>query len=86
MRRLVIAVCLTAACAVGCFYPASRGKALEDRAAQQEQELKDLQAKLAATLPRIDEKIAEVTKALDSLDRVARRSDADLGVRLQKNV
>lgn len=86
MNRRVIAVCLAAACAPACFYPASRGKALEDKAAQQEQELKDLQQKLAATLPRIDEKIAEVTKALESLDRVARRSDADIGVRLQKNV
>ncbi len=86
MKRLTLAVCLAAVFAPACFYPASRGKALEDKAALQEQELKDLQQKLAATLPKIDEKIAEVTKALESLDRVARRSDADIGVRLQKNV
>ncbi len=86
MKRLTIAVCLAAVFASACFYPASRGKALEDKAALQEQELKDLQQKLAATLPKIDEKIAEVTKALESLDRVSRRSDADIGVRLQKNV
>ncbi len=83
---MAIAVCLAVACAPACFYPASRGKALEDKAAAQEEELKDLQQKLAATLPRIDEKIAEVTKALESLEGVARRSGADAGVRLQKNV
>ena len=85
MRRLTIAVGLSVACTAGC-YPASRGRALEDRITLQEQELKDMEQKLSATLPKIDEKIAEVTKALESLDLAARRSDADIGVRLQKNV
>jgi len=85
MRRLTIALGLTVACAPGC-YPASRGRALEDKITVQEQELKDMEQKLSATLPKIDEKIAEVTKALESLDLAARRSDADIGVRLQKNV
>ncbi|HEX4802313.1 MAG TPA: tol-pal system protein YbgF [Myxococcaceae bacterium] len=86
MKRLTIAACLAAVFAAACFYPASRGKALEDKAAQQEQELKDLEQKLAATLPKIDEKIDEVTKALESLDRVSHQSGADISVRLQKNV
>jgi tol-pal system protein YbgF len=86
MRRLTIALGLGLAFAPGCFYPASRGRALEDRAAAQEQELKELEQKLSATLPKIDEKISEVTKALESLDLAARRSDADIGVRLQKEV
>ncbi len=86
MKRFVIALGLSAAWATACFYPASRGRALEDRATVQEQELKDMEQKLSATLPKIDEKINEVTKALEALDRAARRSDADIGVRLQKTV
>ncbi|MGZ3461222.1 MAG: tetratricopeptide repeat protein, partial [Archangium sp.] len=38
------------------------------------------------TLPRIDEKIAEVSKALQSLDTASRRTGADIGVQLQKTV
>src|SRR5215472_15393037 len=79
MKRLTLAAWLAAIFAPACFYPASRGKALEDKAAQQEQEL-------ATTLPKIDEKLDEVTKALESLDKVAHQSGADISVRLQKNV
>jgi len=86
MKRLTLAAWLAAVFAPACFYPASRGKALEDKAAQQEQELKDLEQKLATTLPKIDEKLDEVTKALESLDKVAHQSGADTSVRLQKNV
>ncbi len=86
MKRFTIALGLGVACAPGCFYPSSRGRALEDRITLEEQELKDMEQKLSATLPKIDEKISEVTKALEGLDRAARRSDADIGVRLQKNV
>jgi tol-pal system protein YbgF len=37
-------------------------------------------------LPRIDEKIAQVSQALDSLDTASRRSGADIGIQLQKTV
>lgn len=90
MRRLLIALALPLPLLSGCFYPASRGHALEDKVtAENEQiraELKDMQDKLAATLPKIDAKIGEVSKALESLDRAARRSDADTGIRLQKTI
>ncbi len=79
-------MCLGGLGASACFYPASRGRELEDKTARQEQEIKDLETKLAATLPKIDEKIAEVTKALEGLDRASRQSDASIGVRLEKNV
>ena len=49
-------------------------------------ELKAQQDKLAESLPRVDQKLAEVQKALDGLDQAARRSDADIGVQLQKTV
>jgi len=86
MKRFLIALCLGGLGASACFYPASRGRELEDKTARQEQEIKDLETKLAATLPKIDEKIAEVTKALEGLDRASRQSDASIGVRLEKNV
>ncbi len=77
----------------GCFYPADRGKALEARVDRLQGENEALRAELEksqqdlnAALPRIDEKVAEVTKALESLDKVSRRSDADTGVLLQKMV
>jgi tol-pal system protein YbgF len=91
MRRLVLVALL--ASLPGCFYPADRGRALEAKVdklggdnARLEAELKEARAQLASTLPKIDEKVAEVTKALDSLDTASRRKDADVGVQLQKNV
>ncbi|WNG19236.1 tetratricopeptide repeat protein [Cystobacter fuscus] len=77
----------------GCFYPAARGRALETRLdqldasqAQIQAELKRTREQLDATLPLIDEKIAQVTKALDGLDKASRRSGADIGIQLQKTV
>lgn len=77
----------------GCFFPADRGRLLESRverlvgdSADLQRELQETRAKLQATLPRIDEKIAEVSRALESLDRASRRSGADIGVQLQKHL
>jgi len=77
----------------GCFYPASRGRALEakvDRLGADNtrltEELKQARGQLDSTLPLIDEKVAQVTEALDSLDKAARRNDADIGIQLQKTV
>ncbi|WNG38687.1 tetratricopeptide repeat protein [Archangium violaceum] len=91
MRRLAL-IALPLALS-GCFYPADRGRALETRIekidasnAQLQEELKQTRAQLDATLPRIDEKIAEVSKALQSLDTASRRTGADIGIQLQKTV
>ena len=77
----------------GCFYPADRGRALEARVDRLQGEnealrgeLEKSQKDLKAALPRIDEKVAEVTKALESLDKASRRTDADTGVLLGKMV
>ena len=90
MRRLALLALLSLS---GCFYPASRGRALEAKVdklsadnARMSEELKQARAQLDATLPRIDEKVAEVTKALDSLEKGSRRNDADIGIQLQKTV
>ena len=78
--------------AVGCM-TTSRGRALEarvDKLTEENEKLsaqvKETQEKLAATLPRIDAKIAEVSKALNSLDTATRRSGADALVQLQKTI
>lgn len=91
MRRLFPAVIPMVL--AGCFYPADRGRALEakvDRLSADyaviTTELKETREKLAGTLPKIDEKVAEVSKALEDLDRAARRSGADIGVQLHKTV
>jgi tol-pal system protein YbgF len=91
MRRLAL-IALPLAIS-GCFYPADRGRALETRLekldatqVQLQAELKQTREKLDATLPRIDEKIAEVSKALRSLDTASRRTGADIGIQLQQTV
>ena len=91
MRRLFPAV--LAAALAGCFYPADRGRALEAKVdklsadnTQLKGELADTREKLAATVPKIDEKIAEVAKAMDSLDKASHRSEADIGIQFQKTV
>jgi TolA-binding protein len=90
MRRLVLLLLLTLS---GCFYPADRGRALEAKVdkltadnTRINEELKQAREQLAATLPRIDEKVAQVTQALDSLEKGSRRNDADIGIQLQKTV
>src|SRR5262244_2706839 len=77
----------------GCFYSSEAGKGLETRVDKIQKDNDALKAeqkaqaeKLDQQLPRIDQKIAEVTKALDSLDQASRRSGADTSVQLQKVV
>jgi tol-pal system protein YbgF len=74
-----------------CFYSSEAGKGLETRVDKLQKDTDAVKAdqkaqsdKLEQQLPRIDQKIAEVTKALDSLDEASRRSGADTSVQLQK--
>src|SRR5262249_44761520 len=65
----------------GCFYSSEAGKNLETRVDKLDKDLRAEQKaqaeKLDQQLPRIDQKIAEVTKAPDSLDAAPRRGGAD---------
>lgn len=70
----------------GCFYPADRGRALEAKVDRLEGENEAARRQIQELIPRIDEKIAQVTQALDSLDKASRRTDADTSVLLQKNM
>jgi len=90
MRRAAWTSLLGLGLAAGCYSP-EKGKALELRVDKLTQENEALRAdlkvqsdKLAESLPRVDQKVAEVTRALESLDQASRRSDADIGVQLQK--
>ncbi|MGQ0505786.1 MAG: tetratricopeptide repeat protein [Myxococcaceae bacterium] len=74
----------------GCFYPSDRGRALEAKVdklnAENEQlsaQMRDAQEKL---IPKIDTKIAEVTRVMESLDKATRRTGADTGVQLEKTI
>ena len=82
------ALCLGAFALGGCFYSSEAGKNLETRVDKLDKDLRAEQKaqaeKLDQQLPRNDQKIAEVTKALDSLDQASRRSGADTSVQLQK--
>ena len=88
MRVARAAICLGALSLAGCFYSSEAGKTLETRVDKLDKDLRAEQKaqaeKLDQQLPRIDQKIAEVTKALDSLDQASRRSGADTSVQVQK--
>src|SRR5262245_15602878 len=88
MRVARAALSLGAVALGACFYSSEAGKNLETRVDKLDKDLRAEQKaqaeKLDQQLPRIDQKVAEVTKALDSLDQASRRSGADTSVQLQK--
>lgn len=61
-----------------------------DRLQTENTQLKEDLAKskeaLDAQLPKIDQKLAEVSGTLETLDKASRRSDADIGVQVQRTV
>jgi TolA-binding protein len=83
MRKLLIVMVLAAS---ACFYPGERGEMLEqrvDRLATDNQDLKkgllDAQEKFAKAQKRLED-------TLEQLDKAAHRSDADIGIQMQKTV
>lgn len=88
MRRFAPALSL--ALLTGCFYPADRGRLLEAKVdkltAEKEQLSSRLKEQEELLVRRIEEKIKQVEQTLESLDSAARRTDADIGVQLQKTL
>jgi tol-pal system protein YbgF len=88
MRAVRIALPLGVLSLAGCFYSSEAGKNLETRVDKLDHDVraeqKAQQEKLDEQQSRIDQKIAQVSKALDSLDEASRRSGADASVQLQK--
>ncbi len=70
----------------GCFYPADRGQVLEDKVEKLNVQNKTLEQELKDTRDRQQAALDEVQKALELLDKASRRSDADVGVQMQKTV
>jgi tol-pal system protein YbgF len=83
MRKIFIVAALAG---TACWYPGDRGQVLEervDRLANDNQDLKkalvDAQEKFAKAQKRLED-------TLEQLDKAARRSDADIGIQMQKTV
>jgi tol-pal system protein YbgF len=84
MRRLLIAA--LAVTLTGCFYPADRGRALEARLDRLASDNEHLEKELQTSRDRLADTLGKLEKALETLDKAARRSDADIGIQLQKNL
>jgi tol-pal system protein YbgF len=84
MRRPIVLA--LAALATGCFYPADRGRALEVRLERLAADNQHLEEELTKSRERLTEALTKLSTAVESLEKGARRSDADIGVQLQKNI
>lgn len=89
MRRLLLAGALVAL--AGCWVPAERGRAMEQRIARLEEEnqlttrqLEEQRELLRDRVAKADAKIGEVQRKLDELNSTARRTGADVGVRQEE--
>lgn len=82
MRRLVFVPLLLA----GCFYPADRGRLVEARLDKLASENRELQSQLEQSRLKLDETTKRLDNTLEQLDKAARRTDADIGIQLQKTV
>ncbi len=70
----------------GCFYPAERGMLVEQRLDKIDGTTKRLEQSLKESDSKQADTVSKVQTALESLDKAARRSDADIGIQLQKTV
>jgi tol-pal system protein YbgF len=90
MSRRTWLVLAAAGVSTACFYPADRGRQMEtrvDKLSDDEKKLADdMQTQLQSLQKRSEDKVAEMNKALETLDRAEHRSDADVGIQLQKVV
>jgi TolA-binding protein len=68
----------------GCFYPAERGKMMEERLNRLEASNQDLQTELEKQTKRLDEQVALVKETIDKLEQASRRSSADIGVQVEQ--
>lgn len=80
MRHLFIA--LAAACITGCFFPADRGRIVENRLDGLASDNVKLKAELAETRSKLDDASSQLQTALDQLDRATRTTGANMGVKV----
>lgn len=70
----------------GCFYPADRGRALELSVERLAADNKHLEEELSKAREQLADSLNKLSTVVESLEKGARRSDADIGVQLQKNI
>jgi len=70
----------------GCFYPAERGMLVEQRLDKIDGTTKRLEQSIKESDSKQADTVSKVQTALESLDKAAHRSDADIGIQLQKTV
>jgi tol-pal system protein YbgF len=80
MRLLLAALC--AVCITGCFFPADRGRIVENRLDGLAADNTKLKTELAETRVKLDEASTQLQTALDQLDRATRTTGANMGVKV----
>ncbi len=80
IRRFVVGFAfLTLA---GCFFPADRGRVVENRLDGLASDNQKLKSELLETRTKLDEATAQLQAALDQLDRASRTTGANIGVKV----
>jgi tol-pal system protein YbgF len=79
--RLLLAATLSVLVS-GCFFPADRGRVVENRLDGLAADNAKLKAELADTRTKLDEASTQLQTALDQLDRATRTTGANMGVKV----
>ncbi len=80
MRRFAVA--LSAVVLSGCFFPADRGRVVENRLDGLASDNVKLKAELADTRGKLEDATTQLQTALDQLDRASRTTGANMGVKV----
>ena len=80
MRQFVAALC--AVTVSGCFFPADRGRVVENRLDGLAADNLKLKSELAETRSKLDDASTQLQTALDQLDRATRTTGANMGVKV----
>lgn len=84
MRRTLVIASLAAFS--GCFFPADRGRVVENRLDSLVADNVKVRAELAETRGKLEETTAQLQAALDQLDRASRTTGANIGVKVDTAV
>ena len=80
MRQFVAALC--AVTVSGCFFPADRGRVVENRLDGLAADNLKLKSELTETRSKLDDASTQLQTALDQLDRATRTTGANMGVKV----
>ncbi|PZR08401.1 MAG: tol-pal system protein [Archangium gephyra] len=80
IRRLVAGLAVLSL--AGCFFPADRGRVVENRLDGLQADNQKLRTELQETRTKLEEATAQLQTALDQLDRASRTTGANIGVKV----